>query len=48
MFTARREDQNIQTKLSLFRSYLFMIPEVVERLSGKDFETYLNQNFFEI
>jgi len=24
-----------------------MIPEVVERLSGKDFETYLNQNFFE-
>jgi len=24
-----------------------LIPEVVERLSGKDFETYLNQNFFE-
>lgn len=24
-----------------------MIPEVVERLSGKNFETYLNQNFFE-
>ncbi len=24
-----------------------MIPEVVERLSGKDFETYLNQNFLE-
>jgi len=24
-----------------------MIPEVVERLSGKDFETYLNQNFYE-
>ncbi len=47
MFTARREYQNIQTKRTVIRSNLLMIPEVVERLSGKEFETFLKENFYQ-